>query len=52
MFVLGIDMAHMGQRYGDRFHAVADEGEMAEVAARDDRRIDRINAGDAGGFWG
>jgi hypothetical protein len=25
---------------------------MAEVAGRDRRRIDRINAGDAAGFWG
>jgi MEMO1 family protein len=52
MFVLGIDMAHMGRRYGDRFEALADVGEMAEVAARDHRRIDRISAGDPAGFWG
>lgn len=50
-WVLGIDMAHMGRRYGDRFAALADEGEMAQVAARDRLRIDRINAGDAAGFW-
>jgi MEMO1 family protein len=50
-WVLGIDMAHMGRRYGDRFAALADRGEMAEVAERDRRRIDRINAGDAAGFW-
>ena len=24
---------------------------MDEVGARDESRIDRINAGDAGGFW-
>jgi AmmeMemoRadiSam system protein B len=51
MFVLGIDMAHMGRRYGDEFGALADVDEMAEVATRDHRRIDRINAGDAAGFW-
>lgn len=51
MFVLGIDMAHMGRRYGDQFSALADTGEMAEVAARDQRRIERINAGDPAGFW-
>jgi MEMO1 family protein len=50
-WVLGVDMAHMGRRYGDQFHALADHGEMAEVAERDRRRIDRINAGDAAGFW-
>ena len=46
-WVLGIDMAHMGRRYGDRFVALADQGEMAQVAGRDRQRIDRINAGDA-----
>jgi AmmeMemoRadiSam system protein B len=50
-WVLGVDMAHMGARYQDQFSAVADEGRMAEVAARDRQRIARINAGDAGGFW-
>ncbi len=50
-WVLGIDMAHMGRRYGDRFTALADQDEMAQVAARDRLRIDRINAGDAAGFW-
>jgi MEMO1 family protein len=52
MFVLGIDMAHMGRRYGDRFPALANVDEMAEVEARDRRRIDHINGGDAGSFWG
>lgn len=50
-WVLGIDMAHMGRRYGDQFAALADQGEMDQVAARDRLRIDRINAGDAAGFW-
>jgi AmmeMemoRadiSam system protein B len=50
-WVLGIDMAHMGRRYGDRFAAHAGRGEMERVAERDALRIDRINAGDAGGFW-
>ena len=50
-WVLGVDMAHMGARYGDRFQARADEGEMAAVAVRDRDRIERINAGDAAGFW-
>jgi MEMO1 family protein len=51
LYVLGIDMAHMGRRYGDRFAALADAGEMTEVAERDHRRIEHINASDPGGFW-
>ncbi len=50
-WVLGIDMAHMGRRYGDRFAARAGEGEMHEVAERDARRISSINEGNASGFW-
>jgi AmmeMemoRadiSam system protein B len=50
-FVLGVDMAHMGVRYQDRFDAVAGEGVMAAVAGRDEQRIERINASDAAGFW-
>src|SRR5262249_17239116 len=48
---LGIDMAHMGRRYGDHFIALADQGEMAQVAGRDRLRIARTNAGDATGVW-
>ena len=51
IWVLGVDMAHMGARYGDRFQALANEGRMAEVSLRDERRMERINAGDASGFW-
>jgi AmmeMemoRadiSam system protein B len=50
-FVLGVDMAHMGVRYSDRFAALANQGAMAEVAARDAARIARIEASDAAGFW-
>ncbi len=50
-WVLGIDMAHMGVRYQDDFPAHADSGVMSEVAARDARRIERINENDAAGFW-
>jgi AmmeMemoRadiSam system protein B len=50
-WVLGIDMAHMGRRYGDQYTARADEGAMEEVTARDRSRIDRVAAGDAEGFW-
>jgi AmmeMemoRadiSam system protein B len=50
-WVMGVDMAHMGARYHDAFAAVAGEGKMQEVGARDEQRIERINALDAGGFW-
>jgi AmmeMemoRadiSam system protein B len=50
-WVLGVDMAHMGVRYQDQFTALAGEGEMSEVAARDQERIACINAADAHGFW-
>lgn len=50
-WVLGVDMAHMGQRYGDKFAAQADQDEMALVRERDMLRIERINASDARGFW-
>jgi AmmeMemoRadiSam system protein B len=51
LWVLGIDMAHMGARYQDQLNAQANRGEMLEVAARDKERIERINASDAKGFW-
>ena len=51
LWVLGVDMAHMGRRYGDRFEAAADRGEMEEVARRDRARIERMEHGDAAGFW-
>jgi AmmeMemoRadiSam system protein B len=51
LWVLGVDMAHMGQRYGDSFEATADRGKMAEVAGRDRARIGRMEQGDAAGFW-
>jgi hypothetical protein len=44
-------MAHMGRRYGDDWRARAHVGAMAEVAARERVRLDRIVAGDASGFW-
>ncbi len=50
-WVLGVDMAHMGRRYGDPMIARAEQGEMAAVAERDQRRIERLTAGDSRGFW-
>lgn len=51
LWVLGVDMAHMGVRYGDDFEALADQGEMEIVARRDRSRIERMEQGDAAGFW-
>ena len=51
-WVLGVDMAHMGRRYGDQMTARADEGEMAAVAERDKLRIERLNASDTAGVLG
>jgi hypothetical protein len=50
-WILGVDMAHMGARYQDDFMAVAGQGIMSEVGARDEERIARIAASDAAGFW-
>jgi AmmeMemoRadiSam system protein B len=50
-WILGVDMAHMGARYQDDFTAIAGQGQMQAVEARDASRIERINALDAGGFW-
>jgi AmmeMemoRadiSam system protein B len=51
LWVLGVDMAHVGRRYGNPQPATADEGEMLTVSARDKDRIERISQGDARGFW-
>lgn len=51
MWVLGIDMAHIGRRYGDGFAAHAGSGRMLAVETRDRRRLEHIAAGDAEGFW-
>lgn len=51
LWILGIDMAHMGARYHDSFIARANEGVMNEIAERDNARIERVSAGDPEGFW-
>lgn len=50
-WVLGIDMAHMGRRYGDRLRATANLGEMLAIEQRDRQRIEQINKGDIQGYW-
>ena len=51
LWVLGIDMAHMGSRYEDESPAIAGEGGMVEVERRDRNRIQSINAGEVDAFW-
>jgi AmmeMemoRadiSam system protein B len=51
VWIAGVDMAHIGRRYGDRLAARADDGTMVDVAALDRERCRRMTAGDAGGFW-
>ena len=50
-WVLGVDMAHMGRRYGDAFTARAGQGDMIAVEQVDRRRIQRIAEADPQGFW-
>lgn len=49
-WVLGVDMAHIGARYGDGIAVTAGEGRMREVLAQDTARIERLCAGDTDGF--
>ncbi len=51
VWVLGVDMAHVGRRYGHSEAVRAGEGVMIEVADQDRERLDRICAGDAEGFF-
>ena len=50
-WVLGIDLAHIGRRYGDPFVARAERGQMAEVRELDAERLRRVCAGDGAGFF-
>ncbi len=51
LFVLGVDMAHMGQRYGDRRTAIAHDGEMLAVQERDRQRIRALEESNADEYW-
>jgi hypothetical protein len=50
-WVLGIDLAHLGPRYGDDFEARADQGAMAAVAEQDRQRLESLCAGELGKFF-
>jgi AmmeMemoRadiSam system protein B len=51
LWVLGVDMAHVGRRYGDGRSARVGGEAMARVEAQDRGRIERIVAGQAADFW-
>jgi MEMO1 family protein len=51
VWVLGVDMAHVGRRYGQRAAVRANSGSMIGVAERDRARLERVAAGDAAGFF-
>lgn len=51
IWVLGVDMAHIGRRYGDSFEALAGKGRMLEVRRRDEERFERLCAADSAGFF-
>jgi len=50
-WVMGVDMAHVGRRYGDAFAAHADQEQMLTVRDRDYDRIASLNAGAPHDFW-
>ncbi len=49
-WVLGIDLAHQGRRYGGD-PAEADRGWMEEVAERDRERLRKVESGEREEFW-
>lgn len=51
LWVLGVDMAHVGRRYGDERPARAEQGDMIEVGRADRLRCEKITRGDAESFW-
>ena len=51
VWILGVDMAHIGTRYDDDSPATAHAGAMRDVERQDRRRIDSLNAGEIDAFW-
>jgi MEMO1 family protein len=50
-FVIGVDMAHVGRRYGDRVAARVGEPEMHRIEKRDRDRLAAVAGGHAEAFW-
>ena len=51
VWILGIDMAHIGRRYGDSVPARAEQGRLLEVRERDEERLARVCSADREGFF-
>lgn len=51
VWVLGIDLAHIGRRYGDPFSARVMNGTMRHVAQCDQERLQQLLGGDLEAFW-
>jgi MEMO1 family protein len=50
-WVLGIDLAHIGERYGDPFAAQSERAYMVEVREKDAERLRHVCAGQSGEFF-
>ena len=50
-WVLGIDLTHIGIRYGDDLVAIADEDEMLDVKAEDHERLRQVCDGRSDEFF-
>ncbi len=50
VWILGIDLAHIGRRYGDSFPAHVGKDQMEEVRERDEARLREVCDGNAEGF--
>lgn len=50
-WMLSVDMAHMGKRYGDRFEVTASQGKMLEIEEADRDRVALLGRADSAKFW-
>jgi MEMO1 family protein len=50
-WVLGVDMAHIGRRYGDGFVATPGDRRLAAVESLDRGRCEALRAGNGRAFW-
>jgi hypothetical protein len=50
-WTLGVDLAHVGSRYGDEIIAQADQGEMLEVREEDHERLKHVCEGASDEFF-
>ena len=50
-WVLGVDLAHIGQRYGDEFEVKSETGRMLSIREQDQERLNRYMRGDSEAFF-